>query len=477
MTTPLWTLTATELARRTRNGEVSALEAVEAAIARMDAANPKLNAVVDDLRDEARARAAALDRARAAGEAPGPLHGVPVTIKVNIDQKGHATTNGMLSLRDAIAPDDAPVVSNLLKAGAVVIGRSATPELSFRAETDSPLYGPTHNPWGRHISAGGSSGGAGSAVMAGIGALGHGNDIGGSLRFPAAATGAVTVKPGLGRVPAFNPGQVAERGPLAQAMSVQGVLARSAADLALAMPALVAPDPRDPFHVPLPYKGAAPSGPLRVAFCRETFGFALHPAVATALDTAARALERAGYLLEEIAPPHLEETALTGYRALLGEVKLMMGPDIATHGSNTLQAIFAEYFRQFPPLEGLELVQAMARRTYFAREWALFQQEYPLVLCPFLPHPTYRPGRDLEGPEGVREVLGAAFWSYAMNFLGLPAGVVPALLAQLPDGPAPVAVQVVGPRWREDLVVQALAAIEDEAGPMAPRLWAHRGEV
>ena len=199
---PLWQWSASEIAAATRAGERTALEVTEAALARMEAVNPDLNAVVENLADTARAEAEALDKA---GAPKGPLCGVPVTIKVNVDQKGHATTNGVAALKGHIAPEDAPVVRNLKAAGAVVIGRTNTPEFSFRADTDNPLYGRTHNPWGRHVSAGGSSGGAGAAVMAGIGALAHGNDIGGSLRFPASANGAVTVKPGLGRVPAWNP--------------------------------------------------------------------------------------------------------------------------------------------------------------------------------------------------------------------------------------------------------------------------------
>ena len=182
---------------------------MQASIDRMKAVNPALNAVVEDLSTEALERARGMDKARAGGAVPGPLHGVPVTIKINIDQKGHATSNGVPALKDLIAPSDAPVVENLQKAGAVVIGRTNTPEFSFRADTDNPLHGRTHNPWGQHISPGGSSGGAGAAVMAGIGALAHGNDIGGSLRFPAAANGAMTVKPGLGRVP--DPGTPASQ--------------------------------------------------------------------------------------------------------------------------------------------------------------------------------------------------------------------------------------------------------------------------
>lgn len=467
----IWRLSATNLSTLTRAGDLTAEEAVGASIARMQAVNPALNAVVEDLSVEAQSRARALDKARAAGAAPGPLQGVPVTIKINVDQLGHATSNGVVALKDLIAPADAPVVANLEQAGAVVIGRTNTPEFSFRADTDNPLHGRTHNPWGKHISPGGSSGGAGSAVMAGIGALAHGNDIGGSLRFPAAANGAVTVKPGLGRVPAWNPSQTAERGMLAQSMSVQGLITRSAADLHLAMPAMINPDIRDPFHVPLPWRGAAPEGPIKVAFTRNSFGYELHPEVEMALETARDALIDAGYVVEEIEPPNVFEAGRIGYRALMGEVYAMMKQDVDAAGSDTVRQIFEVYFQEFPPFAGTELLQMMAKRTHYAREWALFLQDYPLVLTPFLPQPFFKPDRDTEGAAGVHEVLGCAVYSYAMNFLGLPAGSVPARLAPLATGPQPINVQIVARRWREDMAVDACAAIEQRVGRFSPHLW------
>ena len=375
--TELWRLSASEIATRTSAGDISAEQATASAVARMEAVNPALNAVIESLADEAAERARDLDLARADGRPLGRLHGVPVTIKVNVDQTGHATTNGVVALKDLIAPANAPIVDNLLAEGAVVIGRTNTPEFSFRADTDNPLYGRTHNPWGDHVSPGGSSGGAGSAVMAGIGALGHGNDIGGSLRFPAAANGAVTVKPGLGRVPAWNPSQTAERGMLAQSMSVQGILAREARDLHVSMPAAIAPDPRDPFHVPLPWRGDALEGPVKVAFTKDTCGFDLHPEVSAALDAARDALADAGYDIEEIEPPYLQEAGSVGYRTLMGEVRELMGPAIQDQGSDTIRAIFDEYFDQFAPFEGKELLAMMAKRSFYAREWSLFLQRYP----------------------------------------------------------------------------------------------------
>ncbi len=467
----IWRFDATELAALTQSGELSAEEVISDALERMYQVNPSLNAVVDDLGTEALERASALDQARRNGASVGPLHGVPVTIKVNVDQKNHATTNGVVALKDVIAPDDAPVVSNLHNAGAIVIGRTNTPEFSFRADTDNPLHGRTHNPWGRHISPGGSSGGAGAAVMAGIGALAHGNDIGGSLRFPAAANGAVTVKPGLGRVPAWNPSQKVERGMLAQSMSVQGLITRSAKDLHLSMPSLIAPDARDPFHVQMPWRGAGPDVPIKVAFTKNTFEYALHPEVDKALSTAREALVDAGYIVEDIDPPDVFECGRIGYRALMGEVLTLMKNDIEAAGSQTIRDIFEVYFQEFPPIVGDDLIQALAQRSHYARQWSLFMQEYPLVLSPFLPQPFFRPDRDTEGAEGVHEVLGCAVYSYAMNFLGLPAASVPARLAELPNGPQPINVQIAARRWREDMAVDAAVAIETRVGQMAPILW------
>lgn len=470
--TPLWQLDATDLSALTRSGQVSATEAVGAAIARMQAANPDLNAVVMDLSDQAMDRARALD---AGGQRDLPLFGVPVTIKVNVDQKGWATTNGLPALKDHCAGADAPLVEHLQNAGAVVIGRTNTPEFSFRADTENPLHGRTHNPWGRHISPGGSSGGAGSAVMAGIGALAHGNDIGGSLRFPASANGAVTVKPGMQRVPAWNPSQPAERGLLAQLMSVQGLITRSARDLHLAMPVMIQPDARDPFHVPLPWRGAMPDGPVTVGFTKEMLGYALHPAVERAMDAVLDALRDAGHMVVEITPPDLPDLAACAFRALMSETAQMAWPDIKRLGSDTVQGVFAEYFRQFPPHDFGDHLRAQAQRTHFARQWALLLAQTPLIVTPFLPQPFFGPDRDVQGEAGVAEALGSAFWSTTMNFLGLPAGTVPGLLADLPMGAQPIGVQIVGQRWREDLVVDAMIAVEDRVGCMAPALWDRMG--
>ena len=467
----LWRLSATELRARIAAGEVSARDATAAAIARLEAVNPTLNAVVVPCAEAAMATAAALDAAQARGAPLGLLHGVPVTIKINVDQRGHATSNGVAAFADVVADDDAPVVAQLRRAGAVIVGRTNTPEFSFRADTDNPLHGRTHNPWGPHVSPGGSSGGAAAAVMAGIGALAHGNDIAGSLRFPALACGASTVKPGIGRVPAFNPSQTAERGMLAQAMSVQGLIAREARDVALGMRALVAADGRDPWQVPQAFDQPPLDGPVKVALCTDTFEFTLHPEVRTALETAANALADAGYEVVPAAAPMVREIGHRGFRALLGETEALLGDAIRQYGSPTLNAVFASYHAVFPPLRGTELLAAMARRSFDARAWNAFLESYPLVLCPLLPFPFFAPDADTVGVEGAHATLGAGFWSFAMNFMGLPAGIAATHVAL----DQPFGVQIVGRRWREDLILAACTAVEARSGAMAERLWARTG--
>src|SRR5437762_5742524 len=189
MTGPLWQASAVELGTGIRKKRFSCSEAMTSVVERIRALNPKLNAIVLDLSDQALAEAAAADRALPKLAEPGPLFGVPVTIKVNIDVEGQATTNGLPAFANLIAPGDSPVVRNLRRAGAIIVGRTNTPELSMRVTTVNPLHGRTRNPWHADASPGGSSGGAGAAAAAGFGPMLHGNDSGCSLRIPAFANG------------------------------------------------------------------------------------------------------------------------------------------------------------------------------------------------------------------------------------------------------------------------------------------------
>src|SRR5215470_2012797 len=257
MTDDLWRFDATDLARLIRFGQVSSREAAQACLSRLHAVNPAINAVVRVLEEEALCAAEAADAAQARGAALGALHGVPVTVKVNTDQAGCPTDNGVVAFRDAIATEDSPVVGNLKRAGAIVVGRTNTPAFSMRIFADNALHGRTLNPRDPALSAGGSSGGAGASVAIGIGPIAHGNDIGGSVRIPAMYNGVVGLRVSLGRIPAYNPSQQIARAVGAQLMSVQGPLTRSLRDARLALAVMAQRDPIDTRWADVPLAGPA----------------------------------------------------------------------------------------------------------------------------------------------------------------------------------------------------------------------------
>ena len=281
----LWRWSAADLARAIASKEISSRQAVQSALERIERVNPALNAIVQVLAEEALAAADTADAAVRAGYRLGPLHGVPVTTKVNVDQRGCATTNGVVEFRNVIATEDSPVVANLRKAGAIIVGRTNTPAFSHRWFTDNDFHGATYNPWGKGLTPGGSSGGAASAVASGMGAIAHGNDFGGSIRYPAYACGIAGLRPTPGRIPAFNPSATADRPITAQLMSVQGPLARSVSDVRLALSAMAQPDMRDGNWMPVPLNGPELPRPLGVAIAPAPFFRARMPRTPLAMRT------------------------------------------------------------------------------------------------------------------------------------------------------------------------------------------------
>jgi amidase len=467
MVEALWKASAVELAAGIRDKRFSCVEVMTSVVERIRALNPKLNAIVVDRSVQALAQAAAADRALTSGVELGPLFGVPVTIKVNVDQEGEATTNGLPAFATVMAPADAPLVRNLRRAGAIIVGRTNTPEVSMRATTVNPLHGRTRSPWHPEATPGGSSGGAGVAAAVGFGPLHHGNDIGGSLRFPAFVNGVTTVKPTPGRVPAFNPSATAERGLAAQLMSVQGTIARTVDDVRLGTRVMAQHDPRDPWWVPAPFDGAPLAQPIRVAVTRNGHGYPMHPGIVALIERAARYLSDAGYDVVEVEPPSILEPAHGWFSVLVTEMQGTLGPTVEQHGSNDIKRIFGWYYEigKLLDLDGYR--DGLADRTRMMRAWSLFLDQYPLVLTPFLMRPTYPWDYDARGLEQTKDLFDASIYSYGINYLGLPAGVVPIdLVEDLPAG-----VQLVGRRFREDVIFEAMAALEQRAGRLVDRLW------
>ena len=468
MSQALWQASALDVARGIREKRFSCTEVMDSVVERIRALNPKLNAIVVDLTDQALAEAAAADRKLQTLAEPGPLLGVPVTIKVNVDQEGQATTNGLPALANLIAPADAPIVRNLRRAGAIIVGRTNTPELSMRATTVNPLHGRTVSPWHPDASPGGSSGGAGVAAAVGFGPLHHGNDIGGSLRFPSFVNGVTTIKATQGRIPAFNPSANVERGLLAQLTSVQGAIARTVADVRLATRVMAGGDSRDPWWVPAPFDGEPLEKPIRVAVTRNSHGYPIHPGISELVDRSAGFLRNAGYDVVEAEPPSIMEPAGGWFSVLLTELKGTLGPIIDRAGSDDLRRIFGWYYEIGKLLDFDGYRDGLADRTRMVRAWNLFLDSYPLVLTPFLMRPTYPWNYDALGLAQTKDLFDAAIYSYGINYLGLPAGFVPVdLVENLPAG-----VQLVGRRFREDVILDAMAAIEQRAGLLVNRLWA-----
>ncbi len=462
----LWAWGAVELAQAIRTRKVSSREVVEASLQRLDAVNPKINAVVESRREEALAQADAADKAIARGEEVGGLHGVPVTIKVNVDQKGYATTNGVVGFKDVIANDDSPIVANWRKAGAVFIGRTNTPAFSHRWFTDNELHGQTLNPLDKGRTPGGSSGGASAAMAAGIGALAHGNDYGGSVRYPAYACGLVGVRGTLGRVPAYNPTAAGakERVISAQLMSVQGPLARSVADARLGLHAMAQRDPRDPWWVPAPLEGPKLQRPIKVAMIADAFGDGVHPAVRAAIEQAGKWLQAAGYAVEEKAPPMLPEaTALWSTLVMSDGARGLQAP-VDQFGDPNSKQTFHDMLKLATTAEGATYLEALEQRSGILRAWNMFLEDYPLVLMPVSMEPPFEQGLDIQGANAMGRILAAQRPLLALALLGLPCLSVPTGI----DKGVAMGVQIIGQRYREDTCLDAAEVIEAQARVKVP---------
>ncbi|HWX50362.1 MAG TPA: amidase family protein [Roseomonas sp.] len=455
--TELWRLQASEIAARVAAREISAREVAQAALDRLAAVNPAINAVVQEMPEQALAAAEAVDAALARGEAVGPLAGVPVTIKVNADQAGFATTNGLRIQQDLIATEDNPVVANLKRAGAVVVGRTNTPAFSLRWFTRNSLHGHTKNPRNPKLTPGGSSGGAAAAVAAGIGAIAHGTDIGGSIRYPAYACGVHGLRPTLGRIAAWNRSGP-ERAIGAQLMAVSGPLARSIADLRLALKAMAVEDLRDPWWVPAPLEG--PPMPKRAALCVRPEGLATTPEVEAALRDAALRLQAKGWSIVETACPPLREPARLQAQLWLAESRRGMNTAFAREGDPDANFVLAQMERLAPSPDLNGFQDALQARAGFTRQWQLFLKDYPVLLLPVSAELPFPDQLDVESPAAFQRVIEAQLVQVGLPLMGLPGLTV--TTGQVGD--SPVGVQLIAGRYREDLLLEAGAAIE-AAGP------------
>ena len=452
-----WMKTASVLAADVRARRLSAVEVTQAHLDRIGAANPAINAVVQHFPDEALEAARQVDAALDRGEDPGPLCGVPVTIKVNVDQKGHATTNGLRLLADHVAAEDSPVVANIRKAGGVIVGRTNTPAFSLRWFTRNALHGQTLNPRNPAITPGGSSGGAAAAVAAGLCALAHGTDIAGSIRYPAYACGLHGLRPTPGRVPAWNSG-APERLIGAQLMAVSGPIARSIADLELGFAAMSAPDARDPWYVPQPRM--APEYPRRVALVTAPDDMPVSPEVAAALQDAAARLRAAGWTVEERPCPPMRRAAAINACLWMAEMQLGAADLLAREAEPDARFVFDRMSEDVGAIDLRSMMDALQARAALVRDWQRFLETCPVVLCPTSGELPFDQQLDVQSPDAFARVYEAQLTQRALPAIGMPGLAV----ATGSVGGRPVGVQLIGPRYREDILFAAGRDIE-AAGP------------
>jgi amidase len=458
----LWRLSAADLASLIRAKKVSAKDAATAALTRLDAVNPKINAVVDHRPEDVLAQAGAVDSAIARGEDLGPLAGVPVTVKVNVDQQGFATTNGLKLQRDVIAKTNSPVIDNLRKAGAVILGRTNCPAFSYRWFTTNLMHGDTKNPRDPSITPGGSSGGAGAAVAAGIGHIAHGTDIAGSIRYPAYACGVHGLRPTLGRVAAFN-AALPERTIGPQMSAVSGPLARTIGDLRIALAAMSGRDVRDPWWVPAPLEGAP--RPKRAALCLNPDGLETVAEVKAAVVDAGKRLERAGWVVEQIEhTPPLREAAELQTKLWLGDGYEAQLEAAEREGDPGALACLRGNKAKVHSFDAAAFSTALTRRATLAREWQLLFETYTVLLMPVSAELPFPDGLDLRDEDSFARVWRAQMPQIGIPFMGLPALTVSTGLV----GRVPVGVQIVSGRYREDLCLLAGEAIEAAGTPPAP---------
>jgi len=451
-------LPAHQLIALYRDGSLSPVDVAKAVIARIEQVNPSLNAfcLVDAERalDSARLSEQRWQAHRSQGADVGALEGVPVSIKDLILTRGWPTLRGSRTIDPSQAWEiDAPVTARLREAGAVLLGKTTTPEFGCKAETNSPLYGITRNPWDVSRTTGGSSGGAAAAVAAGCGPLAIGTDGAGSVRIPAAFCGNVGLKPSFGRVPAYplSPfGTVAHLGP--HTMSVK--------DAALMLNVMKQPDARDWFSLPQDVTDVTENleqgiQGLRVAYS-PTLGYAkVHPDVAQRVEDAVRVLQDLGAKVEQCDPGFTDPIDISVglwesvvhqlWTAMSPQQQSLTDPDFQAQAEQGAKYTFADIHR-------LQL-----RRAELGSMMRQFMQRYDVIVTPTVAIPAFEAREPSAAAFDAQQFLGWTPFSYPFNLTQQPAITVPCGLTS--DG-LPVGLQIVGPMFDDALVLRVARAYE-----------------
>jgi amidase len=448
---------ATALAQAIRAKEISSAEVVQAYLQRIEAVNPRLNAVVQLCAETAQAEAQAADAALARGQIMGPLHGVPMTIKDSLDTAGVITTGGTMGRATYVPAQDATVVARLRQAGAILLGKTNTPELTLAGETDNLIYGRTNNPYDLTRTPGGSSGGAAAIVAAGGAPFDIGSDTAASIRWPAHCCGIAGLKPTAGRVP--RTGHIIPFGLGARDLLTQnGPMARYVEDLSLMLPIIAGPDWQDPAVVPVPLGDPAGAGLTRLRVAMHTDNGILSPtaAIQDTVRRAAQALTEAGTIVEEACPPALERSHTLASALAAGDGRAWVRRLLAKAGTTEVHPWLAANLAQSQDMSVAAFTELLEDLDQFRSTMLTFMERYDVILCPVnawpaLPHDTWR--------DAFRQ--GAYSYTQAYNLTGWPGAVVRG--GTSPEG-LPIGVQLVARPWREDMALAVAQSLEGALG-------------
>lgn len=464
----LTSLSAVEMAKCVRQHKLSPVEIVIAHLRRIEQLNPAINAFVQTDAARALQQARLAENAAARKEHVGPLHGVPVSIKSSIEVAGLRCEAGTKLREGYVAEQDAPLVSRLKNAGAIVLGTTNTPELLMAWETDNLLYGRTNNPWDLSRTAGGSSGGEAAAIASGCSAGGVGSDGGGSIRVPAHFCGICGLKPTPGRIPVTGhfPQSV---GPFAL-LGVVGPMARTIPDLKLLFEVMQGPDVGDPSAAPVPLRWPklGELKKLKVGFFEHDDRTPVTAETRQAVHDAAEQLRNAGFQVEPFLPAGLEKARDLWWKLFGIAGGMLLGPMTRGRESEISPILreFNSWVTAEPPHTAQTLLDTWIERDMVRMQIFEEMQKFPILLCPVASVPAFRHGeREWQIDDQKVKYLDA--WSYCdwFNLLGMPGIVLP--MARSPEG-LPIGVQIVARPWEEELALSVAELLEQARGPWKP---------
>ena len=456
--------TTGQIVSQIRSKSISPVEVARTHLDRIERLNSKLNAFVDWKPELVLQQARQAESAVMAGEQLGALHGVPLSIKASIDVAGHRCEAGTRLRADYVAEQDAPLVSRLRAAGAVILGVTNTPELLMAWETDNLLYGRTNNPWDLTRTPGGSSGGESAAIAAGLSAGGVGSDGGGSIREPAHFTGICGLKPTPGRVPIT--GHFPKSGGPFALLGVVGPMARTVGDLKLLFAAMAGPDDGDPCSAPVQLReiSASERRSAGIGYFEDDGRTPVTPETRAAVSRAAGLLSQGGFPVEQFRPEGLEESRELWWKFFGIAGGMILGPMLRGRESELSPILrqFSGWTASEPPHSGESLLATWLGRDGVRERILLQMRKFPILICPVAAIPAFRHG-EREWQVDGKTVKYLDAWSYCewFNLLGFPAVVVPMELSA--EG-LPIGVQIVGRPWEEERVLAVAGALEDARG-------------